>query len=241
MSGHSKWHSIKHKKAAADSKRAGIFTKLAKNIVVAARLGGGDPDMNFSLRIAIQKAKEVNMPSDNIEKAIKRGTGELEGGEIVEAVYEGFGPGKVGLVIVSQTDNTNRALTDIRTLLNKNGGEMASQGSVSWNFDKKGVAYISPEALEGKDFDEIELELIDAGATDIEKEDGSLAVFTEVQGFGAMLKKLEELGITPTDSGLEYVAKTKKELTPEQEEKLMHLLDVLDDNDDVDKVFHEAQ
>jgi len=251
MSGHSKWNSIKHQKAAADSKRAGVFTKLAKNIVVAAKLGGGDISMNFNLRMAIDKAKSANMPKDNIEKAIKRGTGELEGGEIVEVVYEGFGPSKIGLIIVCQTDNTNRSLTDVRTILNKNGGELAGQGAVSWNFDKKGVVYIEESNIEGKNRDEIELELIDTGATDIQKEDGLsseasakdgvITIFTEVNDFGNMMKKIEELELKPKDSGLEYVPKETKKLDEEQEEKLLKLLDLLEENDDVDQVFHNAE
>lgn len=240
MSGHSKWHKVRQYKGAIDAKRAGIFTKLGRNITVAARLGGGDPTMNFSLRMAIEKAKSANMPKENIDKAVKRGTGELEGGIITEAVYEGFGPGKVGLVIVSQTDNTNRALTEIKTMLNKNGGEFAAQGSVAWNFDKKGVVYLAEQDLADTQQEEVDLELIDAGATDIIREDGSIIIMSEVADFGTLLKKIEEWGVLPRDSGLEYVAKTKKQLSAEDEEKLHKLLEILDDHDDVDSVFHEA-
>lgn len=240
MSGHSKWHSIKEKKGVADAKRAGVFTKLAKNIVVAARQGGGDPIMNFNLRLAVDRAKAANMPKDNIEKAVKRGTGEIEGGEIVEAVYEGFGPEKIGLIIVCQTDNTNRALTDVRTVLNKNGGEIAGKGAVSWNFDKKGVVYIDSSAFDEKNWEKIELELIDAEATDIQKENGNVTIFTEVSNFGGMLKTLDKLNILPKDSGLEYIPRETKELSKEGEKVLVNIIELLEDCDDVDSVYHNA-
>ncbi len=241
MSGHSKWHKVRQYKGAIDAKRASTFTKMARNITVAARLGGGDPAMNFRLRMAIDRAKAASVPKDVIERAIKRGTGELDGGEIVEAVYEGFGPGKVGMIVVAQTDNTNRAVTDIKTIFSKNGGELAQQGAVMWNFDKKGVVYIQQEQLPAtRSADELELALIDAGATDMQRDDDTTVVFCEVADYGSLMKKIEELGIEPKDSGLEYVAKTTKQLNDEDESKLAHIIELLEDNDDVESVFHEA-
>ncbi|MCC6639380.1 YebC/PmpR family DNA-binding transcriptional regulator [Candidatus Falkowbacteria bacterium] len=241
MSGHSRWHKVRQYKGGIDAKRATTFTKMARAVTVAARLGGGNPDFNFSLRLAIDRAKSVSVPKDVIERAIKKGTGELEGGAINEAVYEALGPGKVGMIIVCQTDNTNRALTEIKNVVAKHEMTLAAQGAVSWNFEKKGVIYLAHDEILKHVPDELEMKLIDAGALDILKLDEQWIVYVNVVDYGNALKTLTQLGITLSDSAIEYVAKETKELTPEQSSELEIILEKLDDLDDVDAVFHNAE
>jgi YebC/PmpR family DNA-binding regulatory protein len=190
MSGHSKWSTIKHKKAAADAKRGKLFTTITKEITIAAREGGGDVEFNGRLRLAVDKAKAANMPKDNIERAIKRGTGEIEGLEYVEMVYEGYAPHGVGLLIEVVTDNRNRVVADIRHTLNRNGGSMADAGSVSWQFTRKGYISISDEV----DQDELFMTAVDAGAEDVQFSNGIAEVYTGLNDFQAVRSALEEAG-----------------------------------------------
>lgn len=229
MSGHSKWHSIKHQKAAADAKRGATFTKLANAIAVAAKKGGGDPEVNFSLRLAIQKAKAANMPSANIERSIKRGTGQLGGDQIEEIAYEGYGPGGVALIIETATDNRNRTAPEIRAALSKSGGRMADAGSVAYQFDYRGVLQLKPTDLEAATLDAIE-----AGAVDVEEDGDELTVYTEPKQLNAVQTKLEEAGYTAASAELAYIPKNTMVVDDEKvARQLMKLMEVLDDMDDV--------
>jgi len=233
MSGHSKWSTIKHKKAAADAKRGKIFTRLAKEITVAAREGGGDLDMNVRLRLAVDKAKAANMPKDNIERAIKRGTGELEGGELVETVYEAYGPHGIGFVIETVTDNKNRAVAELRHVLNKYGGAMAEAGSVVWQFTRKGYIGISGDP----DEDELFLAAADAGAEDIRFEDGTAEVFTELDQLQTVRAALDEFGFEMDEVSVIYDPNNAIELGSREAAQVLNLVEQLEDLDDVQNVY----
>lgn len=229
MSGHSKWHSIKHQKAAADAKRGAAFTKLANAIAAAARKGGGDQETNFSLRLAIQKAKGANMPAANIERSIKRGTGELGGGQIEEVIYEGYGPGGAAIIIEAATDNRNRTGPEIKTALNKAGGRLADPGSVAYQFIQKGVIRLEP-----KDVDSAALEAIEAGADDVEQDEGELVVYTVANQLNAVQKKLAEAGYDAKLAELQYVPRSTVKISDQKAaQQLLRLMDALDDMDDV--------
>jgi len=231
MSGHSKWHTIQKKKGAADAKRGQLFTKLAKAITVAAKTGGGgDPAFNFQLRVAIDSAKAANMPKDNIERAVKRGTGEGADTVIIEEVmYEGFGPGGVALLIHCLTDNRNRSIADVRTVMNKKGGNLGGQGSVKWMFDHKGLIVLAGELN-----DELELSLIDSGAEDIHVEDQMIEVVTASSDLKQVLDAIDQ----PTEhAGLVYLPKEAVALEEKAREQLDVLIDALDALDDVDTVY----
>jgi len=236
MSGHSKWATTKRAKEVKDKKRSSIFTKLANNITVAARKGG-DPDMNFSLRMAIDKAKMANMPKENIERSIKRGTGELGGAAVEELVYEGFGPAKSAFIIETVTDNKNRSVSDIRHIFIKNGGNMGAAGSISWNFERKGVISIASENLPKNNWDELELELIDAGAEDINKEEAGATIVTAIGNLQAVKKFLDSKNISVESAELEYIAKEKKELNEEDLKKVEQFIDALDECEDVSNYY----
>jgi len=238
MSGHSKWASIKHKKGAADAKRAKIFTKYANLITVAAREGGGDMDSNFSLRLAVDKAKGVNMPKDRIERAIDRGTGKGgDAGVLESAVYEGMGPGGSALVIEALTDNKNRTIASIKTIFNKRGGNLDAK--VMWMFDRKGVVHVE-DASSAADQDELELALIEAGAEDISREENRISVVSAVSDLQTVEKAVRDAGLTVESAGLEYVANQSKEISKEEEEKLMTFMEALEDDDDVSSVYTNA-
>jgi YebC/PmpR family DNA-binding regulatory protein len=229
MSGHSKWASIKHQKAATDAKRGAVFTKLANTIAVAAKQGGADPETNFSLRLAIQKAKAANMPASNIERSIKRGSGQLGGDQIEEITYEGYGPGGSAIIIETATDNRNRTGPDVRTALSKAGGRLADAGSVVYQFDQKGVIRLQPGDLEAATLDAIE-----AGADDVEEEDGTLVVFTAPKQLNAVRTKLTEMGYDINAAALAYIPKTTILVEDEKTARqLLRLMDALDDMDDV--------
>jgi YebC/PmpR family DNA-binding regulatory protein len=235
MSGHSKWHSIKHKKGAEDAKRGKIFTKHAKLIAIAAR-GGGDPDMNPSLRTAIENARAENMPRDNIERAIKKGTGESkDGAQMEEVFYEGFGPGGVALYIETLTDKKNRTVTNVKNILNKHGGSMGAAGSVSYLFKRKGLLSIP---LENKNAEEIELEAIDAGAEDIKNEGETMEIYTDPQDFMSIKKHLEEKGISVSSGALTYLPQTSVEIQDEEiAQKVLDLISALEEDEDVSTVY----
>lgn len=234
MSGHSKWAKIHRQKGAADAKRSNLFTKLSKNISVAAR-SGGDPDMNFNLRLAIDKAKDASMPKENIEKAIKRGTGELEGGTLEEVMYEAYGPGGLPLLIEGITDNKNRTTPEVKAILTKNGGSLGAQNSVQWMFAHKGVIRINLEKIQNKD--DLTLELIDAGAEDVQDEEGGLTVYCQFQDFEKIKKFLDQKSIEPEYAEIEWVAKDEQEASEDVQEKIDRIIDLLEEHDDVNAVY----
>lgn len=234
MAGHSKWAQIKRKKAKEDAKRGQVFGKLAKEITIAARLGGGDPDANPRLRWAVQQAKAANMPQDNIERAIKRGTGDIEGVHYEEAVYEAYGPGGVAICIEAMTDNKNRTTPELRHILEKRAGRLGEVGSVMWMFDRRGLIIIEKEAL---DEDELFDIVVDAGADDIKVGDDAYEVYTPVELLSSVTDELERRGITPTLSEVSLIAKSSVEVAGDNARKLLFLLDELEDHEDVQKVF----
>ncbi len=232
MSGHSKWSTIKHKKGAADAKRGKLFTKLAKEITIAAREGGGDPDFNNRLRLAIAKAKADNMPNDNIDRAIKRGTGELEGGELFEIMYEAYAPHGVGMLIEVVTDNRNRAVAEVRHVFNKFGGNLAESGAVSWQFSRKGYITITEEV----DEDDLFMIAADAGADDIQFDEVT-EIFTEIENFQAVQKALEEAGITIDEAKMVFEPSNTVELEQAQTLQVMGVIEKVEDLDDVQNVY----
>ncbi|MCB9433199.1 MAG: YebC/PmpR family DNA-binding transcriptional regulator [Ardenticatenaceae bacterium] len=232
MSGHSKWSTIKHKKAATDAKRGKIFTRIAKELTMAARDGGGDPASNNKLRLILAKAKAENMAKDNIERAIKRGTGELEGGELLENMYEAYGPHGVGILIEVVTDNRNRAIADVRHAVSKYGGSMAEAGSVSWQFTRKGYVSITEEV----DQDEVFLVAADAGADDIQF--GEITeIFVDIDYFQAVQLALEEAGVEVEESNLVYEPNNPIELEQGPALQVMNLIEKLEELDDVQNVY----
>ena len=236
MSGHSKWHNIQKKKGVVDAKRAGVFTKLAKAITVAARDGGGDASFNFQLRMAIEAAKAANMPKDNIKRAVKRGTGEGAEGKIEEIIYEGFAPGGSAILIKCLSDNRNRTVAEVKHIVNKSGGNLGNQGSVMWMFERKGVVtLLDPSVIQ--DRDAFELAVIDAGVEDIREEDGVLQVVSEVSDLQSVTAAVEALSLKPDGAGIEYLAKEHVPVEEAAQESLEKLLEALDENDDVDTVF----
>jgi YebC/PmpR family DNA-binding regulatory protein len=237
MSGHSKWSSIKHKKGAADAKRGKIFTKLIKEITVAARMGGGDPAANPRLRTAIAAAKAENMPKDNIERGIKKGTGELEGVTYEESSYEGYGPGGAAVLVESLTDNKNRAVADIRHIFNKNGGNLGENGCVAWMFDKKGYIAVEKSAVSEEALMEAAL---DAGAEDVREDDGNFEIITAPEDFEAVKEAVEAASIPYIDAEVTMLPQTTANLQGKQAEQMLRLMDALDDCEDVQKVYTNA-
>ncbi len=237
MAGHSKWSTIKRKKAATDAKRAKIFTQMARAITVAAQSGGGDPDGNFMLRVAIDQARAVNMPKENIERAIKRGTGELKGGARIESVlYEAMGPGGAAMLISCATDNTNRTVSEVKTVLKKNAGKFVSGGGVQFQFDHRGQIIVETDSP-----DEAELAAIDAGAEDVttESEDGKTAVIvtTTVVDLRTVREAMEKAGFDVTDTRLTYLPKQPLVLAEENRPAYEQLCDALEELDDVQEIY----
>jgi YebC/PmpR family DNA-binding regulatory protein len=233
MSGHSKWHSIKHKKGALDAKRGKLFTKFIKEITVAARSGGGDPDANARLRKAINDAKAGNMPNDTIDRAIRRGTGEEEGVNYEEITYEGYGPGGVALMVQSMTDNRNRTVAEIRHIFSKNGGNLGESGSVGWMFDKKG--YIVVEKASKSEEELFEL-AIDAGADDLRDDVDNFEIITSPDAFDAVLTAMKGAGIEPQVAEVEMVPQNYIKLEGADARQMLKLMEALEDHDDVQKV-----
>ncbi len=233
MSGHSKWATTRRAKAVVDAKRAANFTKVAHIITLAAREKGGDPDSNFSLRLAIEKARAVNMPKDNIDRAIKRGTGELAGATLEEITYEGFGPGGVAFIIQTLTDNRNRSVSEIKHILSKNGGNLGSANSVMWMFERRGTLGISQESCT----DEAELALIEGGADDIIKDEDGVTIMTAPEHLQKIKELLDSRGIGVAFAEIELAPKEKVSVDDlEVREKVEHLIEALDSNDDVTSV-----
>ncbi len=239
MSGHSRWSKIQHKKGKADKARSNMFTKLLRAITVAAQQGGGDPEMNFSLRLAVDKAKAGNVPKDNIERAIKKGTGEAKDGAIFEeAVYEGFGPNGVALIIEALTDNKNRTVSDVKHILSKSGGSMAGPGSVQWQFEHRGVIRFSAEERATvSDWDGAQMNLMDAGVLDIQEGAEGVTLITAMEDLQKAQQVVAALPIETYDAGLEWIAKESMEIDAETEQKIETLYDALEENDDVRNVF----
>ena len=238
MSGHSKWANIKYKKELEDKKRAKIFSKFARLISVTAREKGGNPETNSKLRAAIEKAKSFNMPQENIEKAIKRGTGEIEGARLEPLLLEALGPGGIAILLDVVTDNKNRTLTEIRHLLDKFGGKLAS-GGVLWMFKRKGVIIINCRSQEGDiDIEELELFLIDAGAEDIKLKDGVLEVYTKPEKLEEIKKILEKKGIKLESASLDFIPKEEIEIKKQElKEKIENLFGALDEHEDVQEIY----
>jgi YebC/PmpR family DNA-binding regulatory protein len=235
MSGHSHFAGIKHRKGINDAKRAKVFTKLAKPIVIAARDGGGNPDTNFRLRLAIDKAREFNMPKDNIERAIKRGTGELKDAALEEIIYEAMGPGGVMMLIKTTTDNRNRTLGEIKTILTKNSGKFGEAGSAMWNFRK--VGNINITVPKGADPYEIEMKAIDAGAEDTLYSGDIITTYTRVEDFQMARENLEKEGFAIESSELVYAPLQKTELSENDKLDYEKLLESLDEQDDVEEIY----
>ena len=233
MSGHSKWHSIKHQKGIADARRGKLFTKLTREIIMATKEKGSDPDLNARLRLAIQKAKDANMPADNINRAIKRGDGTLEGANYIETTFEGYGPGGSAIMIAVQTDNRNRTVQEIRSSFTKSGGNLGENGSVAWLFDPKGIISIDTE---NADPDEITLKAIDAGAEDVTTGEGYIEIYTRPENMESIRQSLEEAGVTPSSADVSQVAKTTLTLDESTQLQVLKLLDRLEDLDDVQSV-----
>jgi len=234
MSGHSKWATIKHKKGALDAKRGKIFTRLIKEIMVAAKAGGGDPDGNPRLRSAILAAKSENMPNDNIQRAIKRGTGEIEGASYEDITFEGYGPGGVAIIVDVLTDNRNRAVSDIRHAFSKNGGNLGESGSVSYMFSKKGVIIVAKSAAEEDKLTEIVLE---AGADDLNDDGDYWEILTSPKDFEAVRDAVKAAKIEPESAEVTMVPSTYQKLEGTQASAMMRLLETLEDLDDTQNVY----
>jgi len=237
MSGHSKWSQIKRQKGVADVKRGALFTKLAREIMVAARSGGGDADMNFRLRLAVQKARDNNMPLDNIERAIKKATGGEDGAAMEEAMYEGYGPGGIAVLVEALTDNRNRTVSDVRAAFSRAGGRMAEAGSVAWQFENKGVISIDAAGMDG---DEVALNAIDAGAEDVQVDEEAIEVTTAPADLEAVKRALEAAGVAVANAELAMVAKATVPISEDDAGSALRLLDRLEDLDDVQRVYSNA-
>ncbi|HEY6011720.1 MAG TPA: YebC/PmpR family DNA-binding transcriptional regulator [Nitrospirota bacterium] len=234
MSGHSKWATTKHKKAAIDSKRGKIFTKIGKEIIVAAKLGGGDPNGNPRLRTAIVKAKAVSMPSDNIKRAIQRGTGELAGVSYEEIIYEGYGPAGVAVVVEVLTDNRNRTVSEIRNIFSKAGGNMGESGCVSWMFHKKGYFVVGRSKA---DEEKLMALALDAGAEDMQVEDDNFVITTGLPDFEKVKKALEDAGVPMELAEITMIPQTYVNLEGKEAQQILRLVETLEDNDDVQNVY----
>lgn len=238
MSGHSKWNNIRVKKGAADAKRAQNFTKLARVITIAAKKGGPDPKFNFALRLAVDRAKEANVPKDNIERAIKKGTGELAGEEIFQNRYEGFGPGGVAMMVDTMTDNPNRTVADLKHFFSKHGGNLS--GSVAWQFDNKGIIHLVGEAKRAQDENWM-LEAIDAGVEDAQSDDNDLMVITAPNNVQKVKDWIESKGIKVESAQITSIPKEHVAITdPEVKAQLEKIISMVEEMDDVEKIYHNA-
>jgi YebC/PmpR family DNA-binding regulatory protein len=238
MSGHNKWSTIKRKKEANDAKRSKMFTKIIKDITIAVREGGPDPDSNPRLRLAIANARGVNMPKDNIQRAINKAT-EKDSANYIEIVYEGYAPHGVAIIVECATDNQQRTISNIRSYFNKHGGSLSTSGSLNFIFDQKGVFRINREHI--PNFDDFMLEIIDAGAEDVVEEDDMVIIYTPRENFGTMQKTLEKLNIEADSSKLERIPNTFVKVEKDQAIKILKLIDLLEDDDDVQEVYHNME
>lgn len=235
MAGHSKWANIKRKKAVTDSKRGKVFTRIAKELTVSARLGGGDPAANARLRLAMQNARAVNMPSDTIKRAIQKGTGEIEGVTYEEITYEGYGPNGVALIMEAVTDNKNRTVADLRSIFSKNNGNMGESGSVAWNFERKGVIYLADN---GADEETMLEHVLESGADDMEKNDEGFIIYCQFDGFAQCVRYFEDNNFEVRESKFEYIPNTTVKIDSASDaQKLIKLVDTIEDHDDIQNVF----
>ncbi len=234
MSGHNKWSTIKRKKGANDAKRGKIFTKIIKEIIISAREGGGDPESNSRLRLAIQNAKGANMPKDNIERAIKTAVGS-NADNYIETSFEGYAPGGIAIFVECLTDNNNRTVASVRSAFNKHGGKLGTNGSLSSLFERKGVFTIKNEGIPT---DDLELELIDAGGEELEVDEDIITITCAMEDFGNINKKLDEMGIEPEEAKLERIANITRSLDIESAKKVLKFIEVLEDDDDIQNVYH---
>jgi YebC/PmpR family DNA-binding regulatory protein len=233
MSGHSKWSTIKRQKGANDAKRGAVFTKVAREIAVAARLGGPDPDANYRLRLAMEKARSVNMPQDNIKRSIERATGGGDGEQFEEIVYEGYGPGGVAVLVEAQTDNRNRTAADVRSMFTKAGGQLAGSGAVAWQFEPRGLITI---VRDGVDADEVALAAIDAGAEDVDTDDEAIEIYTSPGDLERVRSSLEGAGVPVESAESAMIAKQTVELDAAKARQALRLVEQLEDLDDVSRV-----
>ncbi|WP_270179430.1 YebC/PmpR family DNA-binding transcriptional regulator [Alkalihalobacillus sp. CinArs1] len=240
MAGHSKWKNIQRRKNAQDAKRGKVFMKLAKEIFVAAKQGGGDPETNPALRLAVDKAKSSNMPNDNIDRAIKKATGDLDGVNYEEIVYEGYGPGGAAVMVELLTDNKNRTAAEIRHAFSKNKGNMGENGCVAFLFDRKGL-FVIDRAENDADADELMLEVIDAGAEEMETHEDSFEIYTDAQEYQAVKEELEKRNIIFSSAEITMIPQTYAPLGEEDGVDMLKLIDMLEDNDDVQEVYHNAE
>lgn len=240
MAGHSKWANIKHRKGAQDKKRAKIFTRIIREITIAARDGGGDPDANPALRLAIQNAKGANMPKDTIDRAIKKGAGG-EGADLQEVTFEGYAANGIAVFVEAMTDNNNRTVANVRSVFSKNDGELGTNGSLGFMFDRKGVFTINKDKLEGKDIEELEMELIDGGLEELEEIDNAVLAYTSFEDFGSMQKLLDEMNIEAESAELQRIPTTTTALDVESAKKVLKLIDKMEEEDDVNTVYHNLE
>ncbi|MCD4679811.1 MAG: YebC/PmpR family DNA-binding transcriptional regulator [Bacteroidales bacterium] len=237
MSGHNKWSTIKRKKGAADAKRSKIFSKVIKEITVAVKEGGPDPEGNPRLRVAVANAKGANMPKDTLSRAINKAS-EKDGANFTETTYEGYAPNGIAIYIECTTDNLQRTVSNVRSIFNKYGGNLSTNGSLNFMFDRKGIFSIPKGELDDEEF---EMELIDAGAEDIVLEEGIFTVTTEMEDFGAMMKKLEEMKIEPENAELQRIPKETMKLEMGSAKKIMRIIELFEEEDDVQNVFHNLE
>jgi YebC/PmpR family DNA-binding regulatory protein len=233
MSGHSKWSTIKRQKGANDAKRGALFTKVAREISVAARLGGGDPDANYRLRLAIEKARSVNMPADNIKRTIEKATGGGEADQYEEIVYEGYGPGGVAVLVEAQTDNRNRTAADVRSMFTRTGGQLAGSGAVAWQFEPRGLITIERN---GVDADEVALTAIDAGAEDVDSDDETIEIYTAPAELESVRSALEGAGVVVESAESAMIAKQTVELDAAKARQALRLVEMLEELEDVSRV-----
>jgi YebC/PmpR family DNA-binding regulatory protein len=233
MSGHSKWSTIKRQKGANDAKRGAMFTKVAREVAVAARAGGGDPDANYRLRLAIDKARSINMPAENIKRAIEKATGGGDAEQYEEIVYEGYGPGGVAVLVEAATDNRNRTAAEVRSIFAKTGGQLAGSGAVAWQFEPRGLITVPRD---GVDADEVALAAIDAGAVDVDTDADPIEIYTEPADLEAVRKALEGAGVTVEDAESAMIAKQTVSLDAGHVRKALRLVELLEDLDDVQRV-----
>lgn len=232
MSGHSHWHSIKYKKGLADAKKGKAFSKISREITIAAKDGGGDLNFNPKLRMVVERARSLNMPADNIDRAIKKGTGELEGAILESVVFEAYGPGGIAIIIEGITDNKNRTLGEIKQILNQNNGKLVGEGGIQWMFDKRGIVTVN-----FKNKEESELAAIEAGAEDVYWHDDVLDVFTKPEELEKVKKNLEDKGIKIETASLGWVAKEEIELNEKSKESCLKLFEALDENDAIQEIY----
>jgi YebC/PmpR family DNA-binding regulatory protein len=240
MSGHSKWSTIKHKKGVTDARRGQLFTRLSREIMVAARSGDSNPDMNFRLRLAVDNARSNNMPKENIQRAIEKGAGTGAAGDSLEEItYEGYGPGGTGIIIQTLTDNKNRSATDVRTKLTRNGGNLAQAGAVAWNFVAKGLITVK---VDGRDPEEVALEIVDTGAEDVEIDESQINITSAFDGFPQIQQAVSEIdGVMVESAEIAMVPSSTVTLDDDASRQAMRLIDALEELDDVQKVFSNAE